>query len=410
MRATTVLRILARLNAQSTHVTGFEIDEESKLLTLYVRPTTQKPRCGVCGGVAHAAYDRHVRVWRHTDLGELRVELCYDIRRADCAEHGPTAEWVPWAAHGAWHTLDFEDLTGYCAQQMSATHVGNLMRVSWRTVGKIVRRLLARKMPGDRLDGLRRIGIDELSYRKHHEYVTVVVDHDRRCVVWTAPGKNAETAAKFFAELGAERTAQLEVVTMDMSAAYISAVQAAAPHAQIVFDRFHVQRLAHDALDEVRRTLAHELRATGGDDEALKNIRYQLHKRPWNLSLDEKSRLADAVFSNGGLLRAHLLKETLAAILDGTDPTTAEKRLGEWCDWAARSQLAPFVRVGRTIRKHTASIVAYIRTKLNNGRTEGLNGKIRVITRRAFGFHCVSSLIAYITLCCGGLTLSPRHE
>jgi len=390
-------------------VTGFEFDEAGTTLFLDVKPTTQNARCGVCQRES-PGYDERSRGWRHTDLGELRLELRYDLRRADCPAHGPTAEWVPWAQHGAWHTTDFEDLTGYCAQQMNATQVGMLMRVSWRTVGKIVRRVIARKMPGDRLDGLRRIGIDELSYRKNREFVTVVVDHDRKCVVWTAPGKNGETVAKFFAELGAERTAQLEVVTMDMSAAYISAVQAAAPHAQIVFDRFHVQRLAHDALDEVRRTLAHELRAAGEDDKAFKNIRYQLHKRPWNLSLDEAKRLADSVNSNAGLFRGHMLKENLAAILDGTDAAFAGKRLDEWCDWAARSRLAPFVRVGRTIRKHIASIVAYVKTKLNNGRTEGLNGKIRVITRRAFGFHCVFSLIAYITLCCGGLTLSPRHR
>ena len=408
MRATTVLGLLSRLKVQRTTVSGFELNEAAGSLVLDVKPTTHRGRCGVCERVA-TGYDQRQRVWRHTDLGEMRIELRATLRRIDCPEHGPTTEWVPWAEHGAWHTIDFEDLAGYCAQQMSATQVVGLMRMSWRTVGSIVRRVIGRKMPGDRLDGLRRIGIDELSYRKHHEYVTVVVDHDRQCVVWTAPGKNAETVAKFFTALGPERTAQLELVSMDMSAAYISAVKAGAPHVRIVFDRFHVQRLAHDALDDVRRTLTRELRAAG-DPNALKGMRFALHKRPWNLSLDEKARLVDSIADNRSLYRAYLLKETLALILDSTDASTAAKSIAEWCDWTARSRLPPFVRVGKTIRKHAASILAYITTRLNNGRTEGLNGKIRVITRRAFGFHCVSSLIAYITLCCGGLTLTPRHR
>jgi transposase len=291
---------------------------------------------------------------------------------------------------------------------MNASQVATQMRVSWRTVGGIVRRVVGRKLPADRLDGLLRIGIDELSYRKHHEYVTVIVDHDRQCVVWTAPGKNAATVAKFFEALGPERAGQLKVVTMDMSAAYIAAVKAGAPQAQIVFDRFHVQRLAHDALDEVRRTLTRELR-DAGDKTALKDMRVILQKSEWKLTLDEHKRLADSLAENEPLFRAHMLKESLAGILDSTDETLAKTKLDQWTDWAARSRLAPFVRVGRTIRKHTDSILAYVKTRLNNGRTEGLNGKIRVITRRAFGFHCVSSLIAYITLCCGGLVLSPRH-
>lgn len=408
MRATSVLRILARLKGQRVSVAGFEIDEASKTVTLDVRAAWRKPRCGECGRTTAATYDRRTRLWRHTDLGELRVNLRAPVRRAACPEHGPTAEQSPWAAHGAWHTTDFEDQTAYYAQQMSATHVEGLMRVSWRTVGSIVRRVIARKLPGDRLNGLRRIGIDELSYRKHHEYVTVVVDHDRRCVVWCGPGKNAAAVAAFFEALGPKRAAQLELVSMDMSAAFISAVHAGAPKAQIVFDRFHVQRLAHDALDTVRRTLTRELR-DAGDKSALKGMRFTLQKRRWNLSLEEHCRLADSLVTNRPLYRAYLLKEWLVAALDSTSITVAKRKLNDWCDWAARSRLAPFIRVARTIRKHISGILAYVQTRLNNGRTEGLNGKIRVITRRAFGFHCVGSLIAYITLCCGGLTLSPRH-
>jgi len=123
------------------------------------------------------------------------------------------------------------------------------MRIGWRTVGAIIERVLPRHRSADPLEGLTHIGIDELSYRRHHEYVTVIVDHVRGGIVWAHPGKNAETLNAFFEELGEERCAQLEAVTLDMSAAYLKAVTEASPKARVIFDRFHVQRFAHDALD-----------------------------------------------------------------------------------------------------------------------------------------------------------------
>ena len=150
------------------------------------------------------------------------------------------------------------------------------MRVAWRTVGAIIERVLPRHQSGDRLDGLTHIGVDELSYRRHHEYVTVVVDHVRGGVVWASPGKNADTFKAFFKELGKERCAQLEAVTLDMSAAYLKAVTEESPQARIIFDRFHVQRLAHDALDAVRREQVRE--AAPEDKRDLKNTRFALQK------------------------------------------------------------------------------------------------------------------------------------
>jgi transposase len=299
-------------------------------------------------------------------------------------------------------------MVAYLTQRADKTTVTSLMRIAWHTIGAIVRRVAERLGPADRLDGLTHIGVDELSYRRHHEYITVVVDHTSGKVVWAHPGKNADTLKLFFAQLGAQRTAKLEAVTIDMSGAYIKAVTEASPQALLIFDRFHVQRLAHDALDQVRREQVRELKGTDQAD-ILKGTRYALQKNPWNLSLDEKQKLSEVQRTNLPLYRGHLLKETLAAILDGRQVHVARRKLLEWIQWAAHSQLAPFQKVARTIKEHIDGIVAYIASGLNNGRVEGLNGKIRTITRRAYGFHNAGSLIGLIFLCCTGLALIPSH-
>jgi transposase len=281
-----------------------------------------------------------------------------------------------------------------------------MMRISWVTVGSIVERVVARLRPGDRLDGLTEIGIDELSYRKHHEYITVVVDHRARRVVWAAPGKSAETTGAFFTALGPARAAKLTVVTMDLSKSYSEPTRAAAPQARIVFDRFHVQRLAHDALDEVRREQVRLLAGTD-DARALKKSRWALLKNPWNLSAVESDKLVEVQRANRPLYRAYLLKDSLARILDGSQVNVARRKLEDWLSWARRSRLRPFKKLAKTIHQHLDGILAYIATGLSNGPTEAINGKIRTITRRAYGFHSAENLIAFIFLCCTGLALSP---
>jgi transposase len=239
--------------------------------------------------------------------------------------------------------------------------------------------------------------------------VTVVIDHERGEVVWAHEGKSAETLKAFFEELGAERCAELEAVTIDMSGAYIKAVSEATPEAMVVFDRFHVQRLAHDALDEVRRA---EVREASDEPsrKGLKKSRWALQKNPWNLHQSERQKLAEIQVLNKRLYRAYLLKESLLGILDRRQVNVARRKLEDWLSWASRSRLQPFVKLARTVRKHMEGILNYIRTGLSNGRSEGMNGKVRTITRRSFGLHGASSLIGHIFLCCSGIELAPVHH
>lgn len=405
MRATSILNVLLAL--QSTRVVGVELDEDG--IVVDVVPTHRVARCGDCGRRVRGAHDRRERQWRHLDLGGIMTHLRYEIRRVSCPKCGVRVESVPWAEPGSGFTLAFERHVAYLAKETSRTTVSELMRIAWTTVGRIIHRVVQRQQgdSDDRLDDLTHIGIDELSYRRHHEYVTVVIDHKRSKVVWVGEGKSADTLREFFKLLGPERSKLLEAVTIDMSGAYIKAVTEASPQALLIFDRFHVQRLAHDALDEVRR--AEVRHASAADKPALKKTRWALQKNPWNLDGIERAKLTTVQHTNQRLYRAYLLKETLLAVLDRRQINVARTKLREWLAWAQRSKLSPFVKLARTIKKHSEGILAYVQTRLNNGRVEGLNGKIRTITRRAYGFHSATSLIAMIFLCCGGIHAFPSH-
>lgn len=404
MPATNILGRI--LGMKHTRVRDARIDAVG--LTLVVESAKRVGRCGGCLRKVRRVHDRQAgRRWRHLDFGGMRVWLEATMRRLDCPRCGILVELVPWADWGSSFTRRFEDQVGYLAQHANRTVVSDTLGIAWRTVGNVIGRVLERLGPRDLLDNLRRIGVDELSYRRHHEYVTTVVDHDTGRLVWAHPGKNADTLRLFFDALGAERCAKLEVVTADMSAAYTAAIREKAPQAEIVYDRFHVQRLVHDALDEVRRAVVRDAGRDSPDAEALVGTRYTLQRNTWNLDALDRERIAEVQRTNKPVYRALLLKDALVAILNRRQANVARAKLLAWINWASRSRLAPFVKAAKTIRKHLDGIVAYVRTGLSNGRVEGLNGKARTITRRAYGFHDAWSLIAMLFLCCSGLVLSP---
>lgn len=208
-----------------------------------------------CGYSTGATYDRSVRRWRHLDLGACKLMLEAEIRRLRCRRCARVVtEDVPWARLGARLTRDLEDLVAFMAQRMDKTTVARLLRVSWEAVARAVVRVVAERIDDARLDDLYRIGVDEVSYRKGHRYLTVVADHDRGgAVVWAAEGKKADTLRAFYTELGDERKARLEAVSLDMGAAYAQATTGEVPHATQCVDPFHVVRLANQAIDQARR-------------------------------------------------------------------------------------------------------------------------------------------------------------
>lgn len=405
MRLTTLLRRLIGVTQLYVLDVVFRLDGT---LGVRVRPSWRVSRCGRCGRKAPRYDRRPVRRWQHLPFGRTCIDLLYEPWRVSCSRCGVRVEQVPWASHGSRFTYDFEEFVAYYAQITDKSKIQRLLKISWVTVGSIVKRVVERRQDPDRLSELRRIGIDEFSYRKRHHYLTIVVDHDRRRVVWTGEGKASESLEPFFELLGKEGCEKIETVTIDLSAAFIKAVRENLPQAETVFDRFHVQRLATDAVDKVRRDLVRKLKRSSEEEaRAVKKKRFILLKNPSNLTRMQRRGLAEVQRHNRTLYRAYLLKETLARTLDYRQPWRAERALEEWLAWASRSRLKPFVKAARTIRKHKAGILAYIKMRLTNGLVEGINNKIRMIARRAFGFHYHHTLSAMIFLSCGGIKLDP---
>jgi transposase len=285
------------------------------------------------------------------------------------------------------------------------TAVAELMRVAWRTVGGICERVLAEaeRADGGRLSGLRRIGVDEISWRRGQRYLTVVIDHDSGRLVWAAPGANAEVLDGFFALLGPEGCQRIELISADMGAWIAKAARTACPQAELCLDPFHVVALATEALDEIRREVWNHARRAGQTETAreLKGARWALWKNPEALTGRQAGKLAQIQKTNRRLYRAYLLKEQLREIfrLPAAD---AIALLDRWIAWARRCRLAPFVRLARILTERWTGVAASLVYGLSNARIEAANTRIRLIARRAFGFHSPDALIALARLTLGG--------
>jgi transposase len=376
-----------------------------------VRFRRRRRVCSRCGqtGRQLEIHDRRLKRWRHLDLGANRCVIECELRRLRCRDCGVHLEWVPWARGDAQHTRDFEDVVAWLAQQMAKTPIAGMLRIGWDTVGRIVERVVKDHLDERRLSGLVAIGVDEISYRRGQRYLTSVVDHHAGAIVWCAPGRNAQTLQAFFDELG-ERASSIRAVSIDMSGGYEKAIRENAPAAEVCFDPFHVVRLAQRAVDQVRRDEwnAHE-RSHTPKGKWIKGTRWSLLKSPEKQTVGQLALLSEVQQANKPMFRAFLLKEELRLLYQLDDARLAPQHLDAWLAWASRSRLEAFVKLARTIRRHRAGILAAIRLGLNNGRLEGLNSRIRLISHRSFGFHSPDPLIALVYLCCARITIElPR--
>ncbi|MCA1699149.1 MAG: ISL3 family transposase [Actinobacteria bacterium] len=378
-----------------------------------VRPNwRERDRCGVCRRRC-PGFDlgEGRRRWRALDLGMTFAYVEADAPRVSCRRHGVVVCAVPWARHTSRFTRAFEDQVCWLAVNSSKTAVAQLMRVAWRTVGGICERVAAEaQREVDLLAGLRRIGIDEISHRKGQRYLTVVVDHDTGRLVWAAAGRDKATVAAFLDQLGEERCKQVELVSCDMASWIAGPVAERCPQAELCLDPFHIVGLATDALDEVRRDVWNEARRAGQTALAteLKGARFALWKNPENLTARQQAKLSDIEHTNRRLYRAYLLKEQLRQIYR-LPAQQAAALLERWLAWARRCRLEPFRKLARTIADQRAGILAAIKRGLSNARVEAINTQIRLITRRAFGFHSANALIALAMLSLADLCPSLPH-
>jgi len=377
------------------------------VIVAHARPAKRRRhRCGICERRC-PGFDNGEgrRRWRALDLGPVQAFIEAAAPRVSCPEHGVVVAHVPWARHGAGHTLSFDDTVAWLATHCSKTAVVQLMRTGWRTVGNICARVWSDvEQRVDLLAGLARIGVDEISYKRHHKYLTVVVDHDSGRLVWAAAGRDKETLRSFFDLLGPERSARITHVSADAADWIATVVAERCPQAVRVMDPFHVVQWATDALDTVRREVWNAERGGKGrttpGSKSLKKARWALWKRPEDLTERQRAQLEFIAKAHPVLHRAYLLKEGLRLALK-SGPDTPEALL-DWVSWARRSRLEPFVKLQRTVVKHWNAITAAAEHSMSNGLVESMNTKIRLITRMAFGFKDPDALIALAMLSLGG--------
>jgi transposase len=401
------------LGVERAVVEKVEFDTEPDTMVAHVRSLTgARGRCGRCGRRA-GWYDQGEgrRRWRGLDLGVVQIFLEADAPRVDCPEHGPTVVAVGWARHGAGHTRVFDDQVAWLAVHTSRTAVAALMRIAWRTVGAICARVAADAGQGtDRLAGLRRIGIDEISYKRGHRYLTCVVDHGSGYLVWAAPGRDKATLNGFFDLLGAERCAQITHVSADGAEWIADVVAARCPAAVRAADPFHVVAWATEALDEVRRDVWNTARGGKGratpESKAIKNARWALWRNSDDLTQAQLAKLDWIATTHPRLHRAWALKEGLRWVFQLSRAgwaRLAATALDRWLSWARRCRIPAFVDLAAKVTRHREAIEAAIEHRLSNARVESVNTRLRLLTRLAFGFHDPHALIGLAMLSQGGL-------
>jgi transposase len=413
VRVTTAFKRLLDLRG----ITVTDVDFQSAAVVVTVKLRSRRLCCPECEFSTKARYDlRDVASrWRHLDLGHWRLEVLAELRRLTCPTHGVRTEGVPFARSGARFTRDFEDLVGWLATTMDKTALRRLVRVDWDTVGRIISRVMASELDPARLERLFSIGVDEVSWRKGHSYITLVSNHATGKFVWGREGKDTATLDEFFSELGEERSGAVEAISMDMGPAFEKSARKPghAGAAIICYDPFHVVQLVTAALDTVRRQVWQELRTLPDKDAArrFKGARWALLKNPGDLTDDQAVTLRRLKRRGGDLWRAYALKEALRAIFAGD---LSEEEVGtlldRFCSRASRSGLKPFVTVAQTIRKRRSGILAAVRLGINNAQHEGLNRRVRLIVNRAYGFHSARAALALIMLTVGPIEHVLPHE
>ena len=381
-------------------------DGEAVVVASVRQARRQSTRCGQCRRRC-PGYDRGEgrRRWRGLDLGTTRVFLEAEAPRVRCREHGVVVAAVPWARHDSPFTAAFEEQAAWLAAHATATTVAELMRSSWRAVTRMVTRVVGEaRGKTDRLEGLRKIAIDEKAYRKGHRYITVVTDLDTGRVVWAAEGRSKATVEAFFADLGTERAAALTHVGCDGADWIHTVVTVKAPNAVLCLDSFHVVAWAGEAVEEVRRRITRDLKAAGrGEDaKALKGSRWAVLKNPKNLTSGQQESLAVIKTTNGPLYRAYLIKEQLREVFRAKGKR-GRLLLAGVISWASRSRIPEMVDLARKLRRFKDLITNTLDHGVTSALAENTNTHITVLARRAYGFHSPEALIAMIELTRGGL-------
>jgi len=387
--------ILNRVHKQPGFVYGkaefVEVDKGSEVLEVHLEPDERtQPVCSGCGKKG-PGYDRlSLRRFEFVPLWGIAVFFLYALRRVECGSCGVKVEKVPWAEGKSPMTKAYMWFLAAWAKRMSWQEVADVFRCSWDKVFLSVEKAVEWGLAHRDLSGITSLGVDEVAWKVGHKFLTVVYQLDAGCVrlLWVGKDRTLKTMLRFFRWFGEERSALLRFICSDMWQPYLRVIAKKAEKALHVLDRFHIMAKMNKAIDEVRAQETKQMKAQGLEP-VLRNSRWCLLKRPENLTPKQKVKLADLVRYNLKTVRSYLLKEDFQSFWEYRSVGWAVKFLDEWCSRVLRSRLEPMKKVARTLQSHRTLLLNWFRAKgeMSSGPVEGLNNRLKVITRRAYGFR-----------------------
>lgn len=347
----------------------------------------------ICSGCQRPApgYDRlPERRFEYVPLWRIAVFFVYAMRRVDCPRCGVKVEQVPWCDGKHQLTTTYRWFLAGWAKRLSWKGVAEAFGTTWQNVFRSVKHAVLWGLAQRDLDGIEAIGVDEVAWQKGHHYLTLVyqIDSGRKRLLWIGKDRTAKTFLGFFRMLGNERSGQLKFVCSDMWKAYLKVIAKKASQAIHVLDRFHIMQKMNQAIDEVRAGEAKQMKADGYE-EILKHSRWCLLKRPENLTEKQTVKLSELLKYNLKSVRAHLLREDFQRFWEYASPVWAGKFLDQWCTRSMRSQLEPMKKVAKTLRNHRELLLNWFWAKgeLSSGVVEGFNNKVKLTTRKSYGFR-----------------------
>lgn len=396
------------LGLQDLVVTAFEFRDRDRELVLDVKPQGQSGLCPECQRRGErVASTPGIREWRDVSVLDTQVVFRYQPREIHCPVHGRRQEWIPFAApySRVTHRLDY--LIVHHCKAMTQKAAAKLLHLAPATLSDLLHGVIQRVRKGHRIRGLRKIGIDEISYRKGHKYATIVYDLERRCVLWVGEGKGRETIDRFFKEALSEgQRSAITEASCDMSETYIGAIKTHCPNATLTLDRFHLVKALQEAVDEVRKAAWRE--ADKEEKGFFKGLRWLLRRHADTRSKGQTRTLNKLRTFNRHIWRAWVLKDEFDAIFDYVNPGSAKKALRSWASSARRSRLEPLRKFANTVMGHFENIVSFIETRLTNAVSEGLNRVIRMAKNRASGYRGLDPFADIIYLIAGDVDIQGK--
>lgn len=364
-------------------LTGSEVISEA-VITLEVEDGAW-PACSGCGQISFLVHSYGSRRVRDLNLAQARVWLDVPQRKVRCAHCGIRVEALAFVEPHKRFTKRFERAVAELCRKLPIEHVAEHFGLSWHTVKEIDRRRLQVEVGTPCYDGLRLLAIDEIAVRKGHRYLTVVLNLENGAIVWVGEGRSEATLHSFFSELTEEQRASIEAIAADMSPPFRKGIRMWCAHAALVFDFFHVvAKYGREVIDVVR---AQEIRRHSRDRRFIKGSRWLLLRNAQDLRSEERERLKTLLAVNEPLSIAYMLKDQLKSIFSYRREGWAERALLQWCSLAFDSGMPPLIRFAKGLLRHADGVLNHCRYPIHTGRLEGINNKIKVMKRQAYGYR-----------------------